>query len=166
MCMKRGGGVKYFMDNDSTVLDKKFVGMLIFSIYKAIYKKLGGEAWDIVWESGRVFYDILKEELGLGDRDSPKEIINKISDFFKRVGYLENVDVIKMGEDVIEFTIYDPITWNGNVMLRWKGMVPGQVFIPVLVAALESKGYKVTRLKEKEYGDKLLVERWKITKPK
>ena len=157
---------QYMSSEGREALDKKFVGMLIYSIYKAIYKKLGDEAWDIVWESGRIFYDVLKEELKLKDEDSPQVIISKISDFFKKMGYLKDVDVVKMDEEVIEFTIYSPITWNGNVKLRWEGMVPGQVLIPVLVAALESKGYKVTRLKEREYGDKLLVERWKIVKPK
>jgi hypothetical protein len=148
------------------ILNKAFIGMLIYSIYKAIYKKLGDETWDVVWESGKIFYSILKKEIGIDDRDPPQKIISKISEFFKEAGFLKNVDVLQVDEDVIEFTIYSPITWNGTVKLREEGMVPGQVLIPVLVAALEAKGYKVTRLKEREYGEKLVVERWKIIKPR
>lgn len=147
-------------------LSKKFIDTYIYSLYKALYMKLGDDAWDIVWNSGKIFYEEYKDRISIKEDDTPENIIDKVGRFFTEVGYIDRLEVNKVNQDLIEFTIYHPIPWNANVKLRKEGMVPGQILIPVLVAALESRGYTVTMLKDREFGDRRLTERWKISKPK
>ncbi len=143
-------------------LDKPFASLIIYALYKAIYQKIGDEAWDIVWHSGKILYDELKDKMGISNEDPPRVILDKIGNFFKNMGFIESMTIEEICDDIIEVTIRKPITWNMNVKLRTSGMVPSLILTPVLHAALEEAGYKLTRIKEKEYGDRLLIERWRI----
>jgi hypothetical protein len=150
--MSREGDVKVH-------LIYKFIG----AIYKAIYKEIGDDAWDILWKSGEILFDSIKDEIGIRKDMGVHEALNKLSQFLREIHIVDDITyIINSKDNVIEYEI------TFRIPLRYERREeagPIYIFSSLFVALMKYLGYEVSKEAEPRISEyNRLVERWKFAK--
>jgi hypothetical protein len=146
-------------------VDPEFFDLEIYSIYTAIYKHLGERTWDIVWRSGEILYREIKDKLNLAEVKDPFEGLRRLSRWLRDVGYIDDIEVIKKGEDTLEYHMSNPIIEKGAKRLIDSGKVPPHISTSLMFALLKDYGYRAEMLGEPIFErEGYVVERWRLVK--
>ena len=137
----------------------EFIG----AIYKAVYKEIGDDAWEILWKSGEILFDSVKDELGIRKDMNLHDALNRLSQFLRDIHIVDDISyTIDPEESVIEYEI------TFRIPLRYERREeagPIYIFSSLFVALMKYLGYEVSKDTEPrivEYNK--LVERWKFAK--
>lgn len=135
----------------------------ISAIYKAVYKEIGDDAWEILWRSGEILFDSLKAELGITPDMDINTALNRLSSFLRDIHMVDEINyMIDPKDNVIEYEIKFRIPLKYE---RREEAGPIYIFSSLFVALMNYLGYEVTKDAEPrvtEYNK--LVERWKYKK--
>jgi len=135
----------------------------INAIYRAVYKEIGDDAWEILWKSGEILFDSLKDDLSIGKDMDLHDALNKLSQFLRDIHIVDDVNyIINTDENIIEYelTFRIPLKYE-----RREEAGPIYIFSSLFVALMKYLGYEVSKEAEPritEYNK--LIERWKFRK--
>ncbi|MGQ9618204.1 MAG: hypothetical protein ACUVUG_04485 [Candidatus Aminicenantia bacterium] len=143
-------------------LDNDFFNAFVYSIFRAIGEKLGEESWTIVWRTGEIFSEELKEKL-FPKRVETSEVAKMIAKYLRKAGYLKNAKIKPLSENEFEYWMKTPVIENCAFRLINEGFVPPHISTSILFAFFK----KILNVKLELVGnpqDKKgwIVERWKI----
>lgn len=150
--------------NKKNCIDPKFLSRYIYAIYKAIYKELGDDIWNVYWLIGKYLYQIIKEELSIDKASSVKDIIRKIGDYLKDVGCIEDFKVVISNSKIFQYRIRCLKDFVEYMPKGTEDMSPGFMFTSLMNAALIEQGYKVKRVDEPKYENEYFVDTWEVMK--
>ena len=143
----------------------EFFDLELYSVYKAVNEVLGEKTWDIVWRAGEILLDLISEDLGLDNVDDPFEALKRVAEWLKEMGYISDIEVMKTGEDTVEYIMSDPIITPGAKKLIEEGMVPPHVSTSLMFATLKRYGYKAEMVGDPVFlEDGRVIERWRLIK--
>ena len=143
-------------------IDPKFFDYEIYAIYKAVNEVLGRETWSIVWRSGEILLDLIWDELGLKLDMDYIEALKRVAEWLKKVGYIDEIELIKEDEGNIRYVMKEPVIADGAKKLIDEGYVPPHISTSLLFATLKRFGYKVEMVGDPIFmGDKV-VEKWRL----
>jgi hypothetical protein len=146
-------------------IDPHYFDLQIYAIYRAIWEQWGEAAWDVVWRSGEVLFDEIEPTLGLTPDDTPFSAMQRLADYLRRVGYVDDIAVRQTGEDELEYVMFDPVILPGAKRLIAEGGVPAHISTTLMFALLKKR----FSLKAEMIGDPRLlpdgrgIERWKLS---
>ncbi len=146
-------------------VDPEFFDLEIYAIYHAAYDLLGEKTWEIVWRAGEIVYNEIKDSIGASTAKDPFEALRKLASWLKKVGYVENIDVRKVSENEVEYTMLNPIITPGAKRLVKQGRVPAHISTALMFAALKQFGLKAKMVGDPKFLlDGRAIERWKLIK--
>ncbi|MCS7385215.1 MAG: hypothetical protein NDF55_00550 [archaeon GB-1867-005] len=146
-------------------VDPEFFDLEIYAIYHAAYDLLGEKTWEIVWRAGEIVYNEIKDSIGASTAKDPFEALRKLASWLKKVGYVENIDVRKVSENEVEYTMLNPIITPGAKRLVKQGRVPAHISTALMFAALKQFGLKAKMVGDPKFlPDGRAIERWKLIK--
>lgn len=149
---------------EKTCVDPNFFDLEIYAIYYAAYDLLGEETWKIVWRTGEIVYDEIKEEIGAATETNPFEALRKLASWLKKVGYVENIEVREITENEIEYVMSSPIILPGAMRLIDEGRVPAHVSTALMFAALKQFNMKTEMVGDPEFlPDGRAIEKWRVS---
>jgi len=142
-------------------IDPRFFDMEIYSIYRAVNERLGGETWGIVWRAGEILLDEITPELGLGELGL-EEALKRLGEWLQRVGYVENIEV-RLRDGEAEYIMTEPVITPGARRLIEEGMVPPHISTSLLFALLKRYGYRAEMAGDPIFlEDGRVLERWRL----
>ena len=145
-------------------IDPRFFDYEIYSIYKAVNEVLGEDTWNIVWRAGEILLELIKDELGLERLKDPFIALSKAAEWLKEVGYIEDIEVLKEGEDRVKYVMAEPVITPGARRLIEEGDVPPHISTSLMFAILKRYGLKAEMIGEPIFlEDGRVVETWKLT---
>lgn len=145
-------------------VDSDFFDLVFYSVYRAIHDLLGEKTWDVVWRSGEIMYSEIKSRLGLSGERDPVRVLERIIEWLKSVGYVEDASIKRVSEDTIEYTMSTPVISRGAERLIRERRVPPHISTSILFAALREHGLKAELVGEPIFlPDGRAVERWRLT---
>lgn len=146
-------------------VDPEFFDLEIYAIYHAAYDLIGDDAWKIVWKSGEIVYDKIKEKIGAATAKDPFEALRKVADWLKKVGYIEAIEVRKVSEDEVEYVMCDPIILAGAKRLIDEGRVPAHISTALMFAVLKQYNMKAEMVGDPKFlPDNRAIEKWRLIK--
>jgi len=146
-------------------VDPDFFDLEIYAIYYGIYDLLGEDAWKVVWKSGEIVYDKIKEKIGAATAKDPFEALRKIADWLKKVGYIEDIEVRKVTEGEIEYIMSNPIILAGGKKLIKEGRVPAHISTALMFAVLKQFNMKAEMVGDPKFlPDGRAIEKWRLIK--
>jgi hypothetical protein len=119
---------------DATYFDRQ-----IYALYRAVWERWGDEAWYVVWRSGEVLFDQIEAELGLTPGDDPFTAMQRLADYLKQVGYVEDIVVRPTGESEWDYEMRDPVILPGAKRLLAEGAVPAHISTTLMFALLKKR---------------------------
>lgn len=153
------------MSEEKLYVDPEFFDLEMYAIYRAIYDLLGEETWKIVWRSGEILYNEIKDRIGAAGEKDPFNVLKKVANWLKEVGYIKEIEVNKASEDEVEYIMSDPIIARGARRLISEGRVPPHVSTALMFAALKDFNIRAEIVGEPRFlPDGRVVERWKLIK--
>lgn len=136
---------------------------VVYALFYAVNKKLGDEAWDIIWEAARVLFEDIRSKKDIRKEDSLEDALSKLREFLIENGLLKDL-IIKYSEDFIDVEMVEPVFLQINQRLREEGMVPCRLIFPLIHLTMEYVGYKPLLLMDREVRGNVVLEKWKIVK--
>jgi len=141
----------------------KLVYTLLNSVYKAVAEELGEESWDVLWKSGELLFNEVREEIGVDPDDDIPTAISKLCEYLKKAGLVETIE-FKYDEStgILETTVTFPFKISSY---RRELAGPIYLFTSLLSSLLHHLGYEMEREGEHyiHEGNKL-SERWRVRK--
>jgi hypothetical protein len=136
----------------------------IYALYRAIWERWGDEAWYVVWRSGEVLFDEIEPELGLQDGDNPFQAMQRLADYLRRVGYVEEIAVRPLSHDEWDYEMLEPVILPGAKRLIAEGAVPAHISTTLMFALLKKRfGLKAEMVGEPDLRpDGRATERWRL----
>jgi len=137
----------------------KFIG----AIYRAIYKEIGDDAWEILWRSGEILFDSIKNDVSISKENDLQTALNKLSKFLRDTHIVSEINyMVDKDNGVIEYQI------NFAVPLKYERREeagPVYIFSSLFVALMKYLGYDVSKDAEPRFtSDNTLIERWRYKK--
>ena len=145
-------------------IDPRFFDLEIYSIYYAVYEYLKEDTWKVVWRSGEVLYNILKDLLNLKEVSDVFTAIEKVVEWLREVGYVDEAGVERIGEDEIKYIMSKPVILEGAEKLIKEGRVPPHISTALLFAVLRDYGYEAEMIGEPIFEGDKAIERWRLRK--
>ena len=121
---------------DSVSLE--FFNAELYCIYTAMTRLHGDKAWDIVWLSGEILFEDVEKELNITETE-PVAVLRKVGDWFARMGYVSRTDFIVIGENMLEYHLYDPLIIPAARRLIEEGSAAPHFSTSLMFAALKKK---------------------------
>jgi len=144
-------------------VDPRFFDLEIYSIYKAVNELLKERTWDVVWRAGEILLENILDDLSLEETSDPYTALNKLADWLRKVGYIKDIEVRRIGEDSIEYVMSNPIITPGAKKLIGEGLVPPHISTALMFALLKKYGYKAEMIGDPIFlDDGRVVERWRL----
>ena len=144
-------------------MDPRFFDLEIYSIYKAVNELLKERTWDVVWRAGEILLENILDDLSLEETSDPYTALNKLADWLRKVGYIKDIEVRRIGEDSIEYVMSNPIITPGAKKLIGEGLVPPHISTALMFALLKKYGYKAEMIGDPIFlDDGRVVERWRL----
>ncbi len=142
-----------------------FFDLELYAIYHAAYDLIGDDAWKIVWKSGEIVYDEIKENIGAATANDPFEALRKVADWLKKMGYIEAIEIRKVAVDEIEYVMCDPIILIGAKRLIKEGRVPAHISTALMFAVLKQFNLKAEMVGDPKFlPDGRAIEKWRLIK--
>lgn len=156
-----------------SAIDPEFFDLYVYSVYKAIYEIAGEKTWSVVWRSGEIVFDKIKDEV-LVPGDLFKSLEN-LASFLKKSGYIADININRVSEDEIEYIMSEPVIarskckyfppGGGAKRLIEEGMVPPHISTSLMFACLKYFGMRAEMVGEPIFlPDGRVVERWRVVK--
>lgn len=146
-------------------VDPEFFDLEIYAIYHVAYDLIGDNAWKIVWKSGEIVYDEIKEKIGAATAKDPFEALRKVADWLKKVGYIDAIEVRKVSDDEVEYVMCDPIILAGAKRLIDEGRVPAHISTALMFAVLKQYNMKAEMVGDPKFlPDNRAIEKWRLIK--
>jgi len=152
-------------------LDADFISIEVYAIYRAIAEVRGGDGWRIMWRSGELASEQLRERLESPSRE-PVEVLRTIGEYLVRVGYLESFDLELQPGGVLEYEMNGaPLHASATRLIRERAILPHWSTVMMVAALRELCG--VTAQMEGHGGhqhdpeivsDSRARERWVLTR--
>jgi hypothetical protein len=120
-------------------IDPTYFDQQIYSLYRAVWERWGEEAWYLVWRSGEVLFDQIEAELGLTPDDDPFTAMQRLADYLKHVGYVEDIVVRPTSEREWDYEMRDPVILPGAKRLLAEGAVPAHISTTLMFALLKKR---------------------------
>ncbi|MFQ6126062.1 MAG: hypothetical protein ACE5R6_15860 [Candidatus Heimdallarchaeota archaeon] len=144
-------------------VDPDFFDVEIYAIYYAAYDLLGDDAWKIVWKSGEIVFNEIKEKIGAATAKSPFEALRKVADWLKKVGYIEEIEVREVAKDELEYVMCNPIILTGAKRLIKEGRVPAHISTALMFAVLKQYNMKAEMVGDPKFlPDGRAIEKWRL----
>ncbi|HIQ13220.1 MAG TPA: hypothetical protein EYH44_02390 [Thermoprotei archaeon] len=144
-------------------VDPRFFDLEIYSIYKAVNELLKERTWDVVWRAGEILLENILDDLSLEETSDPYTALNRLADWLRKVGYIKDIEVRRIGEDSIEYVMSNPIITPGAKKLIGEGLVPPHISTALMFALLKKYGYKAEMIGDPIFlDDGRVVERWRL----
>ena len=144
-------------------MDPRFFDLEIYSIYKAVNELLKERTWDVVWRAGEILLENILDDLSLEETSDPYTALNRLADWLRKVGYIKDIEVRRIGEDSIEYVMSNPIITPGAKKLIGEGLVPPHISTALMFALLKKYGYKAEMIGDPIFlDDGRVVERWRL----
>ena len=141
-----------------------FLAKYMYAVFKAMYKELGIDIWNVYWLIGKYFYQVVKEELEIGETLSIKEVIHKVGDYLKRMGCIEDFKVVVLNSSIFQYRIKCLKEFIEYLPKSMEDMSPGFIFTSLMNAAIIDKGYKIKRVDEPKYENEYFIDTWEFQK--
>jgi hypothetical protein len=146
-------------------VDPDFFDLELYAVYHIIYDYIREEAWNVVWKAGEIVLNEISGELGLDEVGDPFTALKKLASWLKKVGYIEDIDVKKIGDDSVEYKMLRPIIERCAKRLIKEGRVPPHISTALMFALLDKYGYKAEMMGDPVFQDDgYVVERWRLSK--
>jgi len=144
-------------------ITRDFFDKELYAIYLAAWEEWGDEAWKIVWRSGEIMLDEIEAELDL-DGTTWIEGLQRLADYLARVGYVRYISVKQVGEDRVEYDMFDPAILPGAKRLVAMGAVPGHVSTTLMFALLAKRyGLRAEMIGDPDLRDDgHAIEQWRV----
>ena len=113
------------MSDNNGCVKPRFVDLLMYGVYYAIYDLIKKDTWKIVWKSGEIVFDIIKDEIGV--IDDPFKALKRLAGWLKEMGYVEYIEVRKIGENKIEYIMKNPIIASSAKKLIESERIPPHI---------------------------------------
>jgi hypothetical protein len=145
-------------------IDPVYFDQQIYALYRAVWERWGDKAWYVVWRSGEVLLDEIELDLGLEPDDDPFAAMQRLADYLRRVGYVEDIAVRPLSEEEWDYEMLDPAILPGAKRLLAEGAVPAHISTTLMFALLKKR----FNLKAEMVGDPDLrpdgraTERWRL----
>jgi hypothetical protein len=145
-------------------IDPTYFDQQIFALYRAVWERWGDEAWYVVWHSGEILFDEIELELGLQADDDPFVAMQRLAEYLRRVGYVEDISVRPLSETEWDYEMLDPVILPGAKRLLADGAVPAHISTTLMFALLKKR----FRMEAEMVGDPDLrpdgraTERWRL----
>jgi hypothetical protein len=145
-------------------IDPVYFDQQIYALYRAVWERWGDKAWYVVWRSGEVLLDEIELDLGLEPDDDPFAAMQRLADYLRRVGYVEDIAVRPLSEEEWDYEMLDPVILPGAKRLLAEGAVPAHISTTLMFALLKKR----FNLKAEMVGDPDLrpdgraTERWRL----
>lgn len=150
-------------NKDKVCVDSEFFDLEIYAIYYACYDLLGEDAWKIVWKSGEIVYNNIKEKIGAASETDPFEALKKVAAWLKQVGYIEEIEVNKTSENEIEYVMHDAIIVPGAKRLLAEGRVPAHISTALMFGELKQFKMKAEMVGDPTFKpDGRAIEKWRL----
>ena len=141
-----------------------FFNSFVYSVFKALGEKLGDESWKIVWKTGEILFNEIKDKLEFKKKE-PMEIVHSIAKYLKKAGYLRDAKIVVLNDDEFEYWMKEPAIEKGAFKLIEEGYPPPHISTSILFSALRTlAGSELELLGDPERKGKWIVERWKVKK--
>lgn len=145
-------------------IETEFFNSFAYSVFKAIGEKLGEESWKIVWRTGELLFEEIKEKIEF-EKKEPIGIVRAIAKYLKNTGYLKDVRIILLNDNEFEYWIKEPAIEKGAFRLIEEGFPPPHISTSILFSALRNlTNFELELVGNPERKNKWIVERWKIKK--
>ncbi len=152
-------------NEEKICVDPDFFDLEIYAIYHAAYDLVGDNAWNIVWKSGEIVYDEIKEKIGASTAKGPFEALRKVADWLKKVGYIDKIEVREVATDELEYVMCDPIILAGAKRLIKEGRVPAHISTALMFAVLKQYDMKAEMVGDPKFlSDGRAIEKWRLIK--
>ncbi len=146
----------------SNFIDNEFFNSFVYSVFKAIGEKLGDESWKIVWRTGEILFDEIKEKIEFENKE-PVEIVSSIANYLKKKGYFTDAKIIPLNDKEFEYWMKEPAIEKGAFKLIEEGCAPPHISTSLLFSALRNLANSELELIGKpEKREDWVIERWKL----
>ncbi len=137
----------------------------INAIYRALIEEVGEDSWDILWRSGELLFEELREEVGIEKGMEINKAVQLLGDYLRRLGMIERMEFKFDDENmIVETVVKFPFEIES---FKREAAGPIYIFASMLVSMLNYLGFSVERYGEHYILEKdKLVERWKLRKMK
>lgn len=145
-------------------INNEFFNSFVYSVFKAIGERLGEGSWKIVWRTGEILFEEIKEKIGF-EKEEPIEIFRAIAKYLKKTGYLKDVRIVSLNDYELEYWMKEPAIEKGAFKLIEEGFPPPHISTSILFSAIKNHtNFELKLMGNPEVKDKWIVERWKIEK--
>ncbi|MEM1650877.1 MAG: hypothetical protein QXH94_03665 [Sulfolobales archaeon] len=146
-------------------IDREFVDLVMYAVYRAANELLGERTWDLVWRSGEILYERLEKLLKLELAEDPVEVLTKVAEWLQREGYVDRACVKEGPDGEIEYIMSRPAIARGAEELVREGAVPPHLSTSLMFAVLKKRGLKAELSGHPQFlPDGTVVEKWKISR--
>ena len=143
-------------------IDPLFLAKYMYAVFKAMYKELGVDTWNVYWLIGKYLYQIVKDELNITKSSSIKEIIRNVGTYLKNAGCIEDFKVIISNISIFQYRIKCLHEFMEYLPKGMEDMSPGFIFTSLMNAAIIDRGHKIKRIDEPKYEDGYFVDTWEV----
>ncbi len=145
-------------------IDQDFFNSFSYSVFKALGEKLGKESWKIVWRTGEILFNEIKDKIELKKKE-PIEVVRSLVKYLKKAGYLKNSRIVPLNDEEFEYWMKEPAIEKGAFKLIEEGYPPPHISTSILFSALKTfTGSELLLMGNPERKGNWIVERWKIKK--
>jgi hypothetical protein len=120
-------------------IDAIYFDQQIYALYWAIWERWGDEAWYVVWRSGEVLFDQIEDQLGLEPADDPFAAMQRLADYLRQVGYVEEIVVRPTSDREWDYEMREPVILPGAKRLLVEGAVPAHISTALMFALLKKR---------------------------
>jgi hypothetical protein len=100
-------------------VSQEFFDLEVYAIYSAITELYGQKGWSIVWRSGEIAFDYIKDSLNIKGKE-PIDVLKNVSNYLESVGYAKKLKVIEAGKNEFIYEMYSPLGRRPVRMLKEK----------------------------------------------
>ena len=106
-----------------------------YAIYKAITELFGEEGWQVIWRSGEIAFDELRERLDITETE-PLPLMSQIAKWLVDVGYIKDIQVSQPSEEDLIYEMEGAVLRPSVMKLRAANAVLPHWSSVILIAAL------------------------------
>jgi hypothetical protein len=117
-------------------VDREFIQLEVYAVYKAISELFGEKGWDVIWRSGEIMFDEIEKRLEFADTD-PLSVLKVLARYFVDAGYVEQLDFHMAEENVMEYELSGTLVRPAILKLKEENCVLPHWSTVVMFAALK-----------------------------
>ncbi len=112
------------------------VNLVTYAVYKSMTDMWGEKAWEVIYRSGEVAFEELRQELKLTETDDPLPLMQRLLDRMVEIGYVYGARVERISETELIYEMDDPVVIPSALRLKTVNAVLPHWTSGILLAAL------------------------------